>query len=249
MVKQGEVDLKGKNYISMSVITLIIGVMLAIQYQTVKEPVVRDTRDTFELREDLVKEKERYLSLSREIDSNEEKIEQYETERVQSKEYVLKETLNELKAEAGLTEIQTPGIIIQIDYANEQLLLGQMVNPVSAYLIQSLINELNQYGAKHIALNENRLINTSVIREINGETKVDGYSLDQIPITIKVGVEDIETAEELYNRIQISKSSEEFFVENYRLSTSAPLSKVTIPAYKDSIRIRNMEIAETEKGG
>ena len=190
MVKQGEFDLKGKNYISMSVITLIIGVMLAIQYQTVKEPVVRDTRDTFELREDLVKEKERYLSLSREVDSNEEKIEQYETERVQSKEYVLKETLNELKAEAGLTEIQTPGIIIQIDYANEQLLLGQMVNPVSAYLIQSLINELNQYGAKHIALNENRLINTSVIREINGETKVDGYSLDQIPITIKIGVED-----------------------------------------------------------
>lgn len=249
MVKQGEVDLKGKNYISMSVITLIIGVMLAIQYQTVKEPVVRDTRDTFELREDLVKEKERYLSLSREIDSNEEKIEQYETERVQSKEYVLKETLNELKAEAGLTEIQTPGIIIQIDYADEQLLLGQNVNPVSAYLIQSLINELNQYGAKHIALNENRLINTSVIREINGETKVDGYSLDQIPITIKVGVEDIKTAEELYNRIQISKSSEEFFVENYRLSTSAHLSKVTIPAYKDSIRIRNMEIAETEKGG
>ena len=249
MVKQGEFDLKGKNYISMSVITLIIGVMLAIQYQTVKEPVVRDTRDTFELREDLVKEKERYLSLSREIDSNEEKIEQYETERVQSKEYVLKETLNELKAEAGLTEIQTPGIIIQIDYADEQLLLGQNVNPVSAYLIQSLINELNQYGAKHIALNENRLINTSVIREINGETKVDGYSLDQIPITIKVGVEDIKTAEELYNRIQISKSSEEFFVENYRLSTSAHLSKVTIPAYKDSIRIRNMEIAETEKGG
>ena len=59
------------------------------------------------------------------FDSNEEKIEQYETERVQSKEYVLKETLNELKAEAGLTEIQTPGIIIQIDYADEQLLLGQ----------------------------------------------------------------------------------------------------------------------------
>ena len=58
MVKQGEVDLKGKNYISMSVITLIIGVMMAIQFQTVKEPVVRDTRDTFELREDLVKEKE-----------------------------------------------------------------------------------------------------------------------------------------------------------------------------------------------
>ena len=32
--------------------------MIAIQFQTVKEPVVRDTRDTFAVREDLVKEKE-----------------------------------------------------------------------------------------------------------------------------------------------------------------------------------------------
>ena len=50
-----------------------------------------------------------YLKFIREIDSNEEKIEKYETERVQSKEQVLKETLNELKAEAGLTEIQRSG--------------------------------------------------------------------------------------------------------------------------------------------
>lgn len=249
MAKQGEYNLGKKKYISMSLITLTIGFMLAIQYQTVKKPVVRDTRDTWELREDLVKEKERYLTLLREINSNEEKIEQYETERVQSKENVLKETLNELKEEAGLTEIESPGIIINIEYAHEELLLGQTINPISSYLLQSLINELNRYGANHIAIDENRLINNSVIREINGETKVYGYTLDQIPIRIKVGVQDIKTAEELYKRIQVSKSSEEFFVENYRLSASTPLSKVTIPAYKDNIRIRHMELAETEKGG
>ena len=45
----------------MTVITFIIGFMIAIQFQTVKEPVVRDTRDTWQLREDLVKEKELYL--------------------------------------------------------------------------------------------------------------------------------------------------------------------------------------------
>ena len=71
-----------KNSISMTVITLIIGFMTAIQFQTVNEPVIRDTRDTSQLREDLVKEKELYLSLVREIRSNEERIEKYETERV-----------------------------------------------------------------------------------------------------------------------------------------------------------------------
>ena len=61
------------------------------------------------------------------------------------------------------------------------------------------------------ALNENRLINTSVIRDINGETKMDGYSLDRFPITIKVGVENIDTAEKLYNRMQVSKSCRRIF--------------------------------------
>lgn len=221
-----------------------MGFMLSVQYQTVKEPVVRDTRDTRELREALVNEKERHLRLLREIQSNQEKIEQYETERKQGKEKILKETLDELKEEAGLTEIETPGILITVDYVDKQLLLGESIRPVSAYLLQSLINELNQYGAKHIAINENRLINTSVIREINGEIKVDGHIIDKIPITIKVGVEDLQNAQELYKRMQVSKSSEEFFVDHYQLIISAPLPSVSIPAYGDSIRIRGMEVVE-----
>ncbi len=241
--------MKGKKYISMSVITLIMGFMLSIQYQTLKEPVVRDTRDTRELREDLVNKKDRYLRLLREIQSNEDKIDQYETDRDRGKEKVLKETLDELKEEAGLTEVETPGILINIEYVDEQLLLGESIRPVSAYLLQILINELNQYGAKHIAINENRLINTSVIREINGEIKVDGHIIEKIPITIKVGVEDLQSAEELYKHMQVSKSSEEFFVDHYHLSISAPLPTVSIPAYEDSIRIRNMELVENDKGG
>lgn len=41
----------------MTGITLIVGFMIAVQFQTIKEPVVRDTRDTWELREDLINEK------------------------------------------------------------------------------------------------------------------------------------------------------------------------------------------------
>ena len=51
------IELGDKKYISMAFITLIIGFMMAIQFQTVKEPVVRDTRNTWELREDLLKKK------------------------------------------------------------------------------------------------------------------------------------------------------------------------------------------------
>ena len=238
-----------KKKVSMTVISLIIGFMTAIQFQTVNEPVIRDTRDTSQLREDLVKEKELYLSLVREIRSNEEKIEKYETERGESKEQVLIETLNEFKAEAGLVEYLGPGIVINIAPINEELLLGKTVEPISPYLLHTLINELNQFGASEISIADQRWINTSVIREINGITKMDGFPLDRFPIEVKVAVDHIDTAEKLYNRMQVSNSTEEFFVQNFRLSISTPQSKVSLPAYKDTIAIRNMELVDTEKGG
>ncbi|WP_394232605.1 DUF881 domain-containing protein [Niallia oryzisoli] len=238
-----------KRYFSITIITIIIGFMIAVQYQSVKEPVVRDTRDTSQLREDLVKEKELYLSLIREIRSNEEKLEKYETERSQSKEQILKETLNELKEEAGLSEVEGPGIVINIEHVDEDLLLGKQVSAISPYLIQRLVNELNQYGANQISIAGQRLINSSVIRDINGQTKVDGYSLDSFPIELKVVVENIDAAKKLYNRMEVSSSAEDFFIDNFRLTISEPESGLTIPAYKDSLKIRHMELAETEKGG
>jgi uncharacterized protein YlxW (UPF0749 family) len=238
-----------KKKISMTVITLIIGFMTAIQFQTVNEPVIRDTRDTSQLRDDLVKEKELYLSLVREISANDERIEKYETERSESKEQVLIDTLNEFKAEAGLAAMEGPGIVINILPVNQELLLGKTVEPISPYLLNALINELNRFGASQISIAGQRMINTSVIRDINGITKLDGYPLDTFPIEVKVTVESLDVAEKLYNRMQVSNSTEEFFIENFRLSISSPQPDISIPAYKDTIQIRYMELADSEKGG
>ncbi len=238
-----------KKKISMTVITLIIGFMTAIQFQTVNEPIIRDTRDTSQLREDLVKDKELYLSLVREIRSNEERIEKYETERLESKEQVLKETLREFKGEAGLEKYEGPGIVINILPVSEELLLGETVEPISPYLLHELINELNRFGASEISIADQRWINNSVIRDINGITKMDGFPLDHFPIEVKVAVDNMDTAEKLYNQMQVSDSAEEFFIQNFRLSFSTPQPIVSIPAYKDTIEIRNMELADTEKGG
>ena len=54
--------------------------------------------------------------------------------------------------------------------------------------------------------------------------------------------------DKLYNHMQVSKSNEEFFIGNFRLSLSEPQSKVVIPAYQDTITIRDIELAEP-KGG
>jgi uncharacterized protein YlxW (UPF0749 family) len=239
---------KGK-LINFTFIMMVIGFMLAIQFQTVKEPATRDTRGTWQLREDLLKEKELSSKLIQEIRANEEKLQKYETERNQSKEQVLRETLEELKREAGLTEMTGPGIKLTIEPVYEEIMLGKTVSTVSPELLKRLVNELNMYDALHISIDGQRIINTTVIRDINRETKIDGHSLNKLPIEVLVITENMQTAEKLYNRMKVSKSVEEFFIDDLRVEVSRPEKDITIPAYDNTIRIRFMEAVKPEEGG
>lgn len=235
--------------LSFSIIAAIIGLMVAIQFQTVREPEVRDTRDTWQLREDLMKEKEIQSKFLLEIRSNEEKIAKYETERQQSKEEILRETLDELKKEAGLTEMAGPGLILSIAPAFNMIIDGDRAPALSPDLLKRLLNELNMYGAKHVSVDEERVINTTVIRDINSETKINGHSLSTFPIEIKVIAESMPAAEKLFNRMKVSEVAEDFFIDNLEVKVNKPVNSLTVPAYQDSIRIRYMESVKTEKGG
>ncbi len=230
--------------ISFSIILIVIGFMLAVQFQTIKEPVVRDTRDMWELRDDLKKSQELHSELINEIYKYEQLIEQYNTERVDSKETVLRETLDELKAEAGLTEVNGSGIVLTVDRAFNDL--GVPADSVSADILRRLINDLNSFQAEAISIDGHRVINTTVIREIQRITKIDSYSINSLPFDIKVISND---AEKLYNRLKASEAVDEFFVENLKLSISKPHDEITIPAFDDPIRVMHMEPVKSDKGG
>jgi uncharacterized protein YlxW (UPF0749 family) len=241
---------KPKKNISFVVITLIIGFMIAIQFQTVKKPVERDTRDIWQLREALLKEKGLQTNLLKEIRSNDEKLDSYESKKKQSKEETLKNTLQELKVEAGMTEVTGPGIILKIEPVMENIKLGEpIIKIISPDLLKRLINELNMYEAKVISIDGQRVINTTVIRDINSDTKIDGHTIKSLPIEVKVIAETRQKAEKLYNRMQGSKSTEEFFIDNLRLTISPPSENITIPAYDNPIHIRYMQPVKETKGG
>ncbi|PAD84399.1 DUF881 domain-containing protein [Niallia circulans] len=233
----------------MTGITLIAGFMIAVQFQTIKEPVVRDTRDNWELREDLIHEKKLELKLIDEIRSTNGKIEEYENETPRSKEAVLKETLAELKQEAGLTEVTGNGIVLKIESVSTEMLLGENPGVVTSELLQRLVNELNLYGAEEIAINDNRYVNTTVIREINKVLKMDGNPLNQLPIEIKVIAKDSNTVEKLFNYMKVSKSADEFFLSNLLLNVEMPKEPIKIPAYSNPINIHYMKPVSTSKGG
>ncbi|MDR7076375.1 uncharacterized protein YlxW (UPF0749 family) [Neobacillus niacini] len=241
---------KHKKNISFIAVSVVIGFMIAIQFQTVKEPVERDTRDLWQLREALLQEKELQSELLSEIRSIEETLQAYESKQKQSKEQALLDTIQELKIEAGMTEIQGPGLTLRIEPILEEIQIGlPIASSLSPELLKRLLNELNMYNAKYVSVDKQRIINTTVIRDINNETKIDGHALTNLPIEVKVAVDNIETAEKLYNQMKASKATEEFFIENLKLTISDPNPEITIPAYDNSIQVRYLESLKANEGG
>ncbi|MFC5463851.1 DUF881 domain-containing protein [Lederbergia graminis] len=232
--------------INFTMITIIIGFMIAIQFKTVQQPVARDTRDTWELRDSIRTEMNLQKRLLAEIRLQDERLNKYSSEMEGSKESVLRQTLLELRKEAGLTEETGPGIKLTVRPINQALIPGDSPQTVSPITLKRLINELNMYGAKHISIDGERLVNTTVIRDINGETKVGTHSLRSYPFSINVITETYELAEKMFNRMHVSPSIDDFFLDNLEVVISNPNKKIVIPAHVEPITIRNMEPVDEE---
>lgn len=221
-----------------AIVTTIIGFMVAIQFTTTSEPVIRDTRDILQLRQDLRVEKERQQELNQEIDKQLSLINQLQEE--DNIEDVMIKAVYDLKEQAGLTPISGEGIIIEIkplytDY-------GHIPVTVPPHLLRILINELNIYNAKDIAIGEQRIISTSAIREVNGETHVNARRIPKLPLKVKVLASD---AEKLHHEMIVSESVEYFAIENLSL-TSTPINFVVLPAYEQPLRVRYLEPIKEE---
>lgn len=236
-----------KSTLYFTLITVIVGFMVAVQFNTVQKPNNRDARDVWELREAINNEMDMQAKLLDEIRLQDKKIHDYSSELQDNKEDVLKQTILELKKEAGLTKIDGPGIILTVDTIDESMLLGQPPPQTSPIVLQRLINELNMYGAKAIAIDGERYINTTVIRDINGETKVGTHSINDLPFQILVLTDSSEVAEKLYNHMQISPVLDDFFIDDLQIDVSDPKVSIELPAYVNPITTKNMESVE-EKG-
>jgi len=237
-----------KNLINFSMITLLIGFMLAIQFNTIQNPQIKDNRDLWELREDYLEAKEIETKLLQEIRLNEEKLAQYETDRAQSAESVLLDTIKELRYEAGKTEMSGPGIVITLYPAKEFIVPGLTETYLAPDVLRKLINELNMSGAKAISIADQRIVSTTAIREIQGETKVDGYPLRKFPIEIKVITKDMESANKLYNRMQISNIPDDFIIDNISVKISSPKEQIVISPYQNEYQTSIMKQV-LEEGG
>ncbi|MDT8859116.1 DUF881 domain-containing protein [Alkalihalobacillus sp. MEB130] len=223
-----------------TVVTFIIGLMLAIQFQTTQEPVIRDTRDIRELRRELLSEQEKRQQLNSEIDKAQALLVQYERSlesRDEDVTLVLSNQIDQLRSAAGLEEKQGEGIIITIDSLYNDQFIGQARRSPPSEVLRYLVNELNIYGAEEIAVGTERIITTSAFRDVNEITYLNNRRLPPLPLQINVLSDK---SESLHNHMVVSASVEYLEIRGFSL-TIEKSEEVTVPAYDQTRRVRFME--------
>ncbi|RUL55902.1 MULTISPECIES: DUF881 domain-containing protein [Lysinibacillus] len=229
-----------------TVVSFIVGVMIAVQYNTVQMPTTRDTRDIWEIRQELSEEKKRHSELLSEIATLSSVVEEYENNDTESQAQILKDTVEELKQRAGLSSITGPGVVLNIVPAAELLEMGFQIEPISPNLLIRLVNEIYRYNGHFIEIDGQRLVHTSAIRDINGKTTVNGVPIDSTNIDIYIITENFEKAEKLYSYLFASAFRDDFYLDNLSLVINEAQPSITVSAYDGNLS--NTYLVENDKG-
>ncbi len=202
--------------------------MLFVQYNTVQNPTERDTKDIWEIRNELSEEQKRHSTLLNSIKDMNEKIKQYEEGSDQDPEEILQETIIELQQQSGNQPVTGPGFSITIKPSFDVIQYGYEVEAIPPMLLTRFINELNRNGAKQIEVGSERLTFWTAIRDINGNTTVNGRNLSKSNTKLKVIADSYEQAQKLYNYILASSFMDEFYIDNLVLEVSEVDTDLTI---------------------
>ena len=231
-----------KNKITFTLIAVFLGFMTALQFQTTKAPKDRDTRDIWQLQDDLTKAEKQHIQLNQQLTDAQALLQKYKNSSDEAKINAMKEALEEQKRSAGVTEVTGKGLKITIQPLEGADINNQSFQDVSADLIRQLINELNYYGATDIAIAGERVINISPIRMVHDDLYINDRKIPGVPFTVLVLLSHPDDSK---NRLAVSEVADNFARMGLGLKIDADHA-ITLPAYDQDIQLRHM--APTEEG-
>src|SRR5690554_3488971 len=173
-----------KGQYALTLVSLILGLMLATQFKNVQKVggnvSVQRTQELTEYIKKLESDNENLLN---QINEYKDIISSYENT---SQDETLLNELIRTKSQAGLMSMEGPGVVITVD---NLLISGwdgnqQVFQSVHYDDLLRLINELNAAGAEAIAINNERVISTTEIRNA-GDYIVINTNRHSTPFEIK----------------------------------------------------------------
>ena len=189
-----------------SKIALILGLMcivltcgIVVQVRTIKGTgsTISTNSQENELRDAVLKAKEKYDNLYADVENTENKLEEERTNATQNNTE-LTDLENEIKnynKVLGMSEVTGNGIVITIN-DNQDIALSNWLADPNLLIVHdadliSVVNELKNAGAEAISINEQRLVTTSSIECDGNIIKVNREKIGA-PFTIKaIGIPEV----------------------------------------------------------
>ena len=194
-----------KNFYYILMISIILGVFIAVQYKIVQtnylqgaSPIKKDQELSSSFTT-IINERD---SLKQQIDELESQIKEIEDSASQENALVkrLTEEVTKYKLLGGFADAIGQGIEIQIDNPSTEVGSNFDVNIVNDFdMINTLINELNAAGAEAISINDERIIATTEIRNAGNNISIN--TIPYKPPFIVKAIGDKNTLEGALNQL------------------------------------------------
>ena len=175
---------------SLILVSIILGLILTIQFKTVSKTVgegVLPTQRAQELAADLKKVKnERDIQIDR-IAALEAEIDKYEKEEIDGDDYAkgVYEETTKYRILAGYVDMEGPGIILEISDPPSDLEYSGGIGIVDQVdLILQIVSILNAADAEAISINDQRYTSYSEIVRAGDHIEINGVSTNS-PLVIK----------------------------------------------------------------
>lgn len=167
-----------RGQIAISLICVILGLMISLQFRSVQNGGGAVTiQRVEELTAQLKQVEDENNSLKLQVSQLQNKLDEYETSSSQTNTIIssLREQLEDVNILAGLTDVQGPGVIVTLNDSKQEIQPGE--DP-SLFLIHDddllkVLNELRAAGAEAVSLNEQRIVATTEIRCVGPTVNVN----------------------------------------------------------------------------
>lgn len=187
---------KYHSYLALTTICALLGIIIGVQYNTVKKQAVAiEVQRVTELSNALKKLREENDVLKNEISEDKKKLRDYENSLADEGQAVqaLKNELDDVRSFAGMTRLRGRGIVVTL---TDSSLANQTTGDTNAYLVHaedilSVLNELNVAGAEAISINEQRIIGSSSVRCAGSVVNVNGVKIAAPFHIVAIGNPDI----------------------------------------------------------
>lgn len=199
-----------------------------MQFKTANQTNLTDIKNMNEdeLEKEIISWQNKYMEVNMQLEDTNSKINEYEGSIFNNKES--SEILNKEQEESaklvGKTDVEGEGIVIVLEDNEEQ--------QITSNQLLSLVNELKYAGAEAISINDNRIINSTDIVDVNYIVMMEGKKISS-PYEIKA----IGNQTYLSSTLNAKQGLVSTYKETGITITMEENNKVQIPKYDGEIKL------------